>query len=213
MRTTVTPSHPRTLAALIAGLLALGLSPAAGQPPGQPKDPQSAFEPRSGPGVGQKLLEQFVGDWEVAKAFFPRAGEPARSSGTCRQTMIHGGRFLQSEFTFGQGGEKTTGLGLIGFEPATGLFTSVWTDSRASRMSLRQSRDKFDGQQIVLYSKSLAEGGREARPTRTVTRLEENGRKIVHRQYTAGPDGAERLMMELVMTKRDGPPTAPAAAK
>jgi hypothetical protein len=65
-----------------------------------------------------------VGDWEVAKTFHPRSGDPVRQKGECRQTMIHGGQFLQSDFTF-HGVEKTTGTGLIGFEPATGLFTSV----------------------------------------------------------------------------------------
>ena len=78
------------------------------------KDAQSSFEPRSRPGAGQKYLESFVGDWEVVKVFHPRAGEPVRTPGTCRQTMIHDGRFLQSEFVFDQGGRKSTGLGLIG---------------------------------------------------------------------------------------------------
>ena len=186
---------------LLAVLLAAGPLAAADDPP-KKQDPQNTFEPRSGPGAGQKFLEKFVGDWDVVKTFYPRAGDPSRQTGTCRQAMLHGGRFLQSEFAFGQGESKTTGLGLIGFEPQTGLFTSVWTDSRATRMSFRQSRDKFAGEEIVLFSKSLAEGGREARPTRTVTRLEDGGRKIVHRQYTAGADGQERLMMELLMTRK-----------
>lgn len=166
------------------------------------KDPQSTYEPRSAPGAGQKFLERFVGDWDVQKSFFPRTGEPVRQKGECKQTMMHGGRFLRSEFVFGEGESKTTGTGIIGFEPSTGLFTSVWTDSRATRMSLRQSQDKFNGEEIVLFSKTLEEGGREARRSRTLTRLEENGRKIVHRQYTAGQVGSERLVMELVMTRK-----------
>jgi hypothetical protein len=73
-------------------------------------------------------------------------------------------------------------------------------------MSLRQSKDKFDGQEIVLYSKSLGEGT-DARSSRTVTQLAENGKQIVHRQYVPGEGGAERLMMELVITRKsDAPP-------
>jgi hypothetical protein len=169
------------------------------------QDAQSKYEPRSNPGAGQKLLERLVGDWDVAKTFHPRAGEPVRAEGRCRQTMIHGGRFLQSEFVFGQGDAKTTGLGLIGFDTAPGTFTSVWTDSRSTRMSMRQSRGRFDGEQIMLESRSLdaAEGG-DSRRSRTVTRLEDGGRKIVHRQYALGQGDEERLMMELIMTRRDG---------
>src|SRR3954470_12929712 len=188
-------------AVALAGSLFIGF--AGGQ---SKSDPQSAVEPRSGPGVGQKFLEQFVGDWDVDKTFYSRSGAPSRTSGFCRQTMIHDGRFLQSEFTFQQGDSKTTGLGMIGFEPGPGIFTSVWTDSRATRMSLRQSKDKFDGKQIVLFGRSLGEGT-DARTSRTVTQLEDNGRKIVHRQYNSGDGGAERLLMELVMTRKaDVPP-------
>lgn len=185
-----------------------------GQPPGKDGepgkgkkgDPQSTVEPKSGPGEGQAFLKQFVGDWNVQKAFYPRGGgEPARATGECKQTMIHDGRFLQSDFVFGTGDAQTTGMGLIGFEPATGKFTSVWTDSRQTRMSFRQAQDKFDGKQIVLVGKGL--GDEKQRESKTVTTLEDNAQKIVHRQYGAGPDGQERLVMELIMTKK--PVTAP----
>lgn len=89
---------------------------AAGQPPEKRKDAQSTYEPRSAPGAGQKYLETFVGEWDVTKTFYPSAGEPARAKGECRQTMIHEGRFLQSEFVFVQDGRKSTGLGLVGFD-------------------------------------------------------------------------------------------------
>ena len=104
------------------------------------------------PGAGQKYLEKFAGDWEVSKVFYPRTGDPVRTSGQCRQTMIQGGKFLQSDFAFGQGERKSTGLGIIGFEPETSRFTSFWVDSRQTRMSARQSREPFDGEKIVLYS-------------------------------------------------------------
>jgi hypothetical protein len=159
--------------------------------------------------VGQKFLEKFVGDWDVVKTFYPRSGALVRTQGTCRQRMIHGGRFLESQFLFRQGGAETTGLGIIGSDPTSGTFTSIWTDSRSTRMSFRQSRDKFNGEEIVLYSQSLGDAGSGVRHSRTGTRLEENGRKLVHRQYAPGRDGKERLMMELLMTRKAG--SSPAA--
>jgi hypothetical protein len=195
---------PLGLVFLLATALPLGPAP----PAQRQKDPQSTYEPRSEPGVGQRFLAKFVGDWDVVKTFYPRSGEPVRTKGECRQAMIHAGRFLESKFVFGEGAARTTGLGLVGFEPASGKFTSVWTDSRSTRLSLRHSRDKFDGAQIVLYSSTL-DGGKAARTSRTVTRLEEDGRKIVHRQYTAGADGQERLVMELMLTRKAGTPRRP----
>jgi hypothetical protein len=171
--------------------------------PPRPKDPQSSYEPRSGPGAGQKFLEKFAGDWDVTKTFYPRSGgEPARATGQCHQQMINDGRFLESRFVFEQRGTKTTGLGLIGFEPETAKFTSVWTDSRQTRMSLRQSQDKFNGEEIVLYGRTLGGDNKGPARSRTVTRLGDDGRKIVHRQFAIDAEGKERLVMELVLTRK-----------
>ena len=187
----------------LGSLLAVGLVLGAGTAGGQEKkDAQSTYEPRSGPGEGQIFLAHFVGQWEVTKTFYPRSGQPSIAKGGCKQTMINDGRFLKSEFVFHADSGDTTGLGLIGFEPESGKFTSVWIDSRQTRMSIRQSKDPFNGKEIVLFSKSLDEDGRPARQSRTVTHLEDGGKKIVHRQFSAGSDGKERLVMELVMTAR-----------
>jgi hypothetical protein len=175
--------------------------------PDDKKDPQAKFEPRSKPGEGQKFLEQFVGDWEVAKTFHPRAGKPVQIKGACRQKMVQGGRFLQSDFTFSSDAGETTGTGLIGFEPETGKFTSVWIDSRQTRMSFRQGEEKFDGKKIVLEGKELGAAA-PARRSKTVTTLEDGGKRIVHRQLSIEAEGKERLVMELVLTRK-----APAPGK
>jgi hypothetical protein len=42
-----------------------------------------------------------------------------------------------------------------------------------------------------------------------VTHLEDEGRKIIHRQYIMEAEGKERIIMDLVMTRK----TAPAEKK
>jgi hypothetical protein len=189
------------LLAVVILAASLGGTDSTAQDKQEEIDPQSRFEPRSKPGEGQKLLEKFVGDWVVVKTFHPRTGKPVEQKGACKQEMIHGGRFLQSSFAFGDGDAKTTGLGLIGFEANSGTFTSAWTDSRATRMSFRKSKEKFDGKQVILHGVSLGEAKQDRAP-RTVTKLSEAGNKIVHRQYNRSGDEKERLIMELVMTRK-----------
>lgn len=183
-------------------LLALVSVATAQQPDRKQPDPQSSYEPRSTPGVGQKFLEKFVGEWSVAKTFYPARGEPARTQGECKQTMVQEGRFLQSDFVFERDGNKSTGTGLIGFEASSGKFTSVWIDSRSTKMSMRQSRGKFEGEEIVLFAAGLGEEAAAPARSRTVTRLEDGGNKIIHRQYARSQDDTERLMMELVLTRK-----------
>jgi hypothetical protein len=176
----------------------------AGAGPAQQRlrDPQSTFEPRSEPGIGQKLLEKMAGDWDVAKTLYIRSREPLRIKGECHQRMIHDGRFLKSEFVFEDSQGKTTGLGIIGFDVQTGKFTSAWTDSRSTRMSLRQSEGMVNGQEIVLFGRNLGDSANGPSRSRTVSKLEDDGRKLVHRLYVLGPDDKERLVMELLMTRR-----------
>jgi hypothetical protein len=98
--------------------------------------------------------------------------------------------------------EASTGMGWIGFDPASGRFTSCWIDSNSTRMSLRQSQGRFDGERIELSGAGLA-GGEPARASRTVSELQDGDRRLVHRQWSLNPDGTERLVLELVMTRRD----------
>jgi Protein of unknown function (DUF1579) len=192
-----------TWTALIAGILTISFLTGGQEPSkGQKKDPQERFEPRGAPGTGQKYLLKYVGDFDVAKTLSFREDQPVKSTGTCKQTMVQEGRFLQSDFVFEGAGGKTTGMGLIGFEGNSKLFTSIWIDSRQTKMSIRQSKAPFDGEQIVLFSKSLAEDGKAGRQSRTVTKMDDDGRKIVHRQYNTGQDGKERVVMELILTRR-----------
>ena len=163
-------------------------------------DSRPAYDPASAPGAGQRFLERFVGHWDVERIFHPRNGEAVIAKGECHQTLIHGGRFLQSEFVFHRGQTNITGTGLTGFEPASGLFTSVWADSHSTKMSIRQSKEPFDGEKIILFSAPLAGGVREERPSRDVTRLTDGGRKIIHQQFAVNVDQSERLMLELILT-------------
>src|SRR5436190_22216737 len=95
--------------------------PAASRPGSRSsrRDPQSAIEPRSAPGRGQEFLKQMAGEWTVVKTFHSRSGTPNVTRGECRQSLIHDGRFLQSDFVFEGDAGRTTGMGIIGFEADT----------------------------------------------------------------------------------------------
>lgn len=168
------------------------------------EEAHALYEPRSSPGSGQEFLKRFVGEWRVTKKFYPPTGEAVETTGKCTQIMIHDGRFLKSEFTFGEGNAATTGLGIVGYDPKTDKFTSFWTDSRSTRISIRESEAPFKGSELVLFSRSLDEDAKDkGRRSKTVTRFENQGSEIVHRQYSQGPAQEDRLMMELTLKRAD----------
>jgi hypothetical protein len=201
-----------SLSALAARVTAAQEPPATAPAPAKPRqDAQNSYEPRNAPGAGQVLLAKFVGDWDVVKTFYPMKGDPVRTSGECQQKMVHEGHFLESDFVFfDKDGGKTTGTGISGFDPKSGRFTTVWFDSRGTTMSMRQSEGTFDGKEILLYGAALGEA-RPARRSITRTHLEQDGRVLVHRHYLIQDDGRERLMMELLLTRKPGSAPHPAA--
>jgi hypothetical protein len=168
-----------------------------------PRDTQAKYEPPSGPGAGQQFLKTFEGEWTVVRNFNPPNGGPAsKATGECTQKMVQDGRFLESDFTFHQDGKTTTGKGISGFDPQTGLFTTFWYDSRSTRFSIRQSREPFDGKQIVLHSASLTASHGQERQSRTVSHLEDGGNKLIHQQFHQDAGGKEKLLMELILTRK-----------
>jgi hypothetical protein len=163
---------------------------------------QEQYEPPNAPGAGQKLLAQFAGDWDVVRTFVPATGAPIVTKGTCKQVMVHDGKFLQSDFTFiNPDGSKTTGTGISGFDSKTNRFTTVWYDSHQTIMSIRQSDGTFDGQNVVLWATAL-DPDRPGRKTVARAHLEAGGRLLLHRHFLIDADGKERLMIELRMTRK-----------
>ncbi len=188
------------LCLLFSGFLAVAI----GGPKVQNKsDAQKAFEPGSGPGTGQKFLARMEGEWTVEKTIFPRTpgAKASKIPGTCNQKMIMDGRFLQSDFTFQSGEKTTTGTGVIGFEAASGIFTSTWFDSRQTKMSIRRSKIPFDGEKIILYGAEWPDA-KEIRKSKTISAFGKDGKAIRHQQFSLAPDGSERLVMQMDLFRK-----------
>jgi len=196
---------PAVLAAALAFTTAAAAQQTAPAAPATPgKDVQARFEPPSGPGAGQEFLKKFEGEWTVERIFYPPSGgSPSRATGEATQKLVQEGRFLESDFTFHTpDGKTSTGTGISGFDSSTGLFTTFWYDSRSTHFSVRQSREPFDGKQIVLYSVSLAGSHGQEHSSRTVSFLEDGGKRLIHRQYNADANGGEKILMELILTRK-----------
>ncbi len=160
------------------------------------------YEPPSAPGAGQQLLAKFVGNWDVVQTFYPKTGKPIATKGTCKQYMVQDGKFLESDFTFYRpDGKTTTGTGISGFDPKTNRFTTVWFDSRQTTMSIRQSDGTFDGKNIALWSTPL-DPDHPGRKTVARAHLEQDGRVLIYQHSLIGPDGKERVIFEMRLTRK-----------
>ena len=85
------------------------------------------------PGTAHEVLALFVGEWDaVNRMWMDPAGEPMESKGSCTNTMIMGGRYLQTEYKGDMMGFPFTGMALTGYDNNKKLFTNIWIDSMST---------------------------------------------------------------------------------
>ncbi|MFO0416519.1 MAG: DUF1579 family protein [Pseudomonadota bacterium] len=102
----------------------------------------------SRPGESHKLLDLFVGEWDVKLTFWSSPySVSSESSGRSTIASILGGRFLEERFEGHLGGERYEGRGIMGYDNASRRFQSVWLDSLNTAVALSSGR--FDPDQRI----------------------------------------------------------------
>jgi Protein of unknown function (DUF1579) len=106
-------------------------------------DSPSEWVAMSKPGESHRLMDSFVGTWNVAMTFWgsPQSA-PERSSGVSESKWILGGRFIQESFKGTVGGQNFEGIGLFGFDNGRRRFETLWLDSLNT--SVARSTGTFD---------------------------------------------------------------------
>ncbi len=157
-----------------------------------------------------KLLDRMAGHWKTRSTYWKEPGDPpVQSAGSCERTWILDGRFLREEFDGGILGLPFRGSGLYGYDSFERKYTSVWIDTMSTAMMANMGvYDKVND--VVNFT------GRYGDPwtgikknSRGVTRFV-SAKEHVLELYTAGSDGREYKLLEIVYTRK---PHAPAAKK
>jgi hypothetical protein len=198
------PHRPSFWCAL-ALVLALA-DPASAQDPAAPPSEQDvalqAWARAAEPGPWHAFLAQRAGKWQVAgRIWNDPAGLPALSTGTARLEMILGGRFLQEVLEGEVGGQKYSGLGLLGCDNADGTITALWIDSMGTRTSVLSGPAGQTGEPVELRG-TMADPalGRRLNQRVVITFVSEDEQRW---EYFGAPEGfAEMKMMELVYTRK-----------
>lgn len=115
------------------------------------------------PGPEHKMLEELVGTWEQTIKFWMKPGaEPSEMNGKSVNTMILGGRFLQSNVTSGEGEMKMEGLNLMGFDRRHKHFTTIGFDTWGTYFVTAAGPYNEETKSIVMY-------GEDEEPTAGIT--------------------------------------------
>ena len=189
----------------VALMTALAWLPAPGtaqQMSAEDKQMQEMMMKYGMPGKNHELLKKYVGDWNIEmKGWMKPGDEPMMSTGTQKATLIFDGRYVKFNYEGMMGGQKFSGLEIIGYDMFQNKYTSWWIDSMSTSFIVTTGTLDMSG-------KVLTETGMVPDPmtgklqkVKNVTTFMEDG-KYKFEMYMAGPDGKEFKSMELVATRK-----------
>jgi hypothetical protein len=155
------------------------------------------------PGEGHKLMEPFLGEWNIATKWWASPdAQFEESNGASRIEWILDGRFLMEhvegmmdEFAF-------NGMGIIGYDNYGQKYHSLWIDNMSTMFWLQTGTANEDGS---LFS---FEGtwddfmtGQMGKKSRSVIKVVNKDKRVME-MYDISPDGKEYKSMELTYTRK-----------
>ena len=82
------------------------------------------------PGEMHKMLASWDGKWTTESTFWmDEKAPPSKSTGSCENKMILGGRYQQSIHTSSMMGQPFEGVGMTGYDNGKKVFVSTWQDN------------------------------------------------------------------------------------
>ncbi|MBC8094756.1 MAG: DUF1579 domain-containing protein [Akkermansiaceae bacterium] len=126
------------------------------------------------PGAPHTGLQSMVGEWKAEARFWmaPDA-PPVASTGTSKVRAIHGGRFVQEEFTGTFMGKPFTGTGITGYDNTKQKFVSIWLDDMSTGMLMTEGTADASGKVFTFEGKmDCAMTGEKNKAVRCILRVE-----------------------------------------
>lgn len=215
---------PRTsLRALFASIgiaavaAALGFQFGATRDDGGPDDAQAAemaaVAAYATPGPMQEYLARKVGRWNAAMQMWAAPGtEPTTATGSGTYTMELGGRYLMERNESMWFGQPFAAMGWTAFDNARNVFEYSWIDTMGTGIARGEGTLSDDGK-VLNWKSTMTDPVKGSSATYRGTETWTDADTIVSDMFNTGPDGAEFVMLRIVLTRdKSSVPTATADA-
>jgi hypothetical protein len=106
------------------------------------------------PGAPHRLLDQFVGQWDVAMRMWMEPGKPPmETKSTADVKWIMDGRFLLEESTGQIMGMPHKGMGITGYDNFKQKYISSWIENMSTGMYTSEGTFDQSGKVLTLHGK------------------------------------------------------------
>ena len=163
---------------------------------------QKAYMNYMTPSPVHQWMAKGVGDWKVETKMWwdENAKEPMLSTGNCTNSMILGGRYLQSRHTSEIMGMSFEGISTTAYDNGKKIFISSWIDNMGTGMS--QMEGTLDEKTQVITLKGTAFDpitGKDC-TVREVQKFVDDNTMVM--EYFVNKGGKEYKSMELKLTRK-----------
>jgi hypothetical protein len=195
----------RGLGVVAVLLVAAAMPVAAQQDQKMSPEEQAAWEAwmkYAAPGPQHKLLEPFVGSWNVATTMWSVPGAPPMTStGTSEVAWVLGGRYIQEKVKGEMMGQPFEGMGCTGYDNFKKRFVGTWMDTMGTMMLTSTGEADSTGK-VFTYSSTMDDvvSGKPM-TVREVVRVVDHD-KHVFEMYGPDPSGKEFKTLEMVYTRK-----------
>jgi hypothetical protein len=118
---------------------------------------QKAYLESMTPGAVHQWMAKGVGDWKIETKVWrdENATTPTLGTGTCTNTMLLGGRYLQSKHTSNFMGKPFEGIATTAYDNTKKMFFSSWIDNTGTGMFISEGTLDEKTNTITLMGKAV----------------------------------------------------------
>jgi hypothetical protein len=190
-------------AGVLCGLLIAGAAMADGEKAATPAAATDAAAKEAmmaemmkyaNPGPQHEMLKPMVGTWNAVVKSWTGGPEPTVNKGVMKNSMMLGGRYLESRYKGTYDGKPFEGYGLTGYDLKKNQLISFWIDDMSTSWMTTSGGISADGKELTGTG---TVDGMDGKPmaVRTVTKIE-GPAKHVYTMYGT-MNGQEMPMMEI----------------
>ena len=153
------------------------------------------------PGSMQQMLAKSTGTWSEDITMWMSAGAPpSKTTSKSVNTMILGGRYLESRHTGNFMGMPFEGLSILGYNNGTKSFQSSWVDNFGTGVTLMEGKWDSTSRSITSTGKTFEPTtGKEMSIKQVFTLVDDNHQKM---EMYAAMGGKESKTMEILLKKQ-----------
>ena len=151
------------------------------------------------PGPMHDLLKPMAGSWKAVTKAWMAPGDPTVSEGTCENTWILGGRFLQTAYKGEFAGMPFEGFGLMGYDNQKKEFVSVWADDMGTGIAFSNGAADASGKMLTLSSTMTDPMTGQPLNYKMITKVADENQHAM--SMITMKDGKEHTDMEITYTR------------